>query len=145
MQLFLKDGFHLLMSMGANLLGPGEKAFLRLAFIRPVFGRHVLGQGAVPIAGRRERMGSDAAMFKEDFDKLLTDFDLDFAAHEPLRHRVVVLGHFNVIVQIDPRPFPGCQDKRVARQRLQGELVGALKQSLAREPIVFHYPLVQVA
>lgn len=142
---FLKDGFHLLVSMGANLLGPGEKAFLRLAFVSPVFGRHMLAQGAVPIAGKRTRMGSDAAMLKKDLHKLLAYFDLYFPAHEPVRHRVVMLRDFDVIVQVDARPFPGGQDKWIARQGLQCWLVGALKQSLSRQPIAFHYPLVQAA
>ena len=85
-------------------------------------------QGAVPVLSRRTRMRGYSPVVVEDFNELLADFNGDLTTGEPVGHRVVVLGHFDVIVHIHPSIFPGGKDKWIGRQWLQLRLVSAFKQ-----------------
>jgi hypothetical protein len=116
MSFLLEDGNDLSFGLGANLLSPRDKALLGLTLVGPMFRGHVVGQGAVSVLGRRPRVRRNPTVVIEDFDELLAHLDVDLSFDKPIGHRVVVLRHLNVIVQVDPRTFSGGKHERVGRQ-----------------------------
>ena len=98
-------------STSAMAAGPIEAASLiilagvhsRVAAMRA---RHMLCDGRVPVANRRERVARDTLALVEDLDRRAGNARLDHLADQFRRHRVVMVRDLDVIIGRDAGPLP---------------------------------------
>ena len=93
--------------------------------------RHMLCDGRVPVANRRERMARNALALVEDLNSRAGDTRLDHLADQLRRHRVIVAGDLDVIIGRGAGPFPFRIAVGRRRQRIERRTVDRLQQLVA--------------
>ena len=119
-------GMHLLFEQALDQLGgrrahgagPGQKLSRRPVGMRPVRRRHVLGRGRVAASPVAAGMAGHAPAVGQDFDAQ-RDAQLDFLAHQFMRHAVVVVLELDVVIDVDPGAFPLGDDEGTAGSGLR--------------------------
>ena len=79
---------------------------VRPVAVAPVRTRHVSGHRAGSIRAQVTQMRGDQLAAMEDFHRLRRDPRFHFLAQQPERHRVEMPGDLDVVVEVDPAPFP---------------------------------------
>ncbi len=94
--------------------------------------RHVLGHGRMLVIAARPEMGGNALALEEDLDRSAGEPHLHFKARKVVRHAVVVIADFDVIIDTDPAQTPLRKNVRLGRKWLQGRTVDLFEKLAPR-------------
>ena len=92
---------------------------------------HMLRQRGEPAFSGGSDMGSHSVASEEGFHGMLGEPDVELMFDQGIGHRVVMAIDLDVIIDVDPGPFPVGIDVRLNRERLQRRFIQALE---ARTP-----------
>lgn len=106
-----------------DLVGPAPQTLRAPLHVLPVAQGHVLGEGGVPAPRPGAPAGGDAPAFVEDLHDVRGETHLNLGVQQPVRNRVVVTVHLDVIVEADAGLLPLGVLVGLGRQRLEGRLV----------------------
>jgi hypothetical protein len=128
MRLLLEDGRDQEAGLGADGVSLALQAFVGPAGVAPMGARHVLGYRAVAPVLEGAQVCGDAPAAMEQLDGLGGDPGADRLADQLMRHRVVVLGDLDVIVDADPALLPLGELVALDRQAAECRLVELTEQ-----------------
>lgn len=91
---------------GADRCRPSLQLARRPLGMRPMSGRHVLGQRGVMPLPTAAGMAGDALAFGQHFDHVTRNAQLDGLMDQGMRHAVVIALKFDVVVDVDRSFLP---------------------------------------
>ena len=93
-----------------NRCHPGQQLARRPLGMRPMGGRHMLGERGVMALQAASGMAGDALAFGQHFDRAARNAQLDHLMDQLVRHAVVIALEFDVVVDIDRGFLPLSDD-----------------------------------